>query len=65
MTTANPLPDDVFGPADSDWNVKRQQLEKAALLAAAELIAHSGAAGIQGLEGFGVSLSIRLTDNTN
>lgn len=65
MTTANPLPDDVFGPADSDWHAKREQLQKAALLAAAELIAHSGAAEIQGLEGFGVSLSIQLTDTTN
>ncbi|WP_047473967.1 hypothetical protein [Delftia sp. ZNC0008] len=65
MTNATPTPEEIFGPADSDWNVKREQLEKAAILAAAELIAHSGAAGIQGLEGFGVSLSIRLTDATN
>jgi len=65
VTTANPLPDDVFSPADSDWNVKREQLQKAALLAAAELISHTGSAGIEGLEGFGVSLSIQLTDTTN
>lgn len=63
MTTHTPA--EIFGPADSDWNAKREQLQQAALLAAAELIAHTDAAGIDGLEGFGVSLSIQLTDATN
>lgn len=65
MTTAQDqqsLPEEVFGESDSEWNIARGKLEAAALLAAAELIAHAGASWTQ-IQGHGVTLEIRVNDD--
>lgn len=64
MSTENQPPESlaqaVFGDPDSEWHETRQKLETAALISAAELMAHTVASWVQ-FEGFGVKLTIELT----
>lgn len=56
------LAETVFGDPDSDWHKTRAEAETKVLLAAAELLAHAGAATIS-LQGFGVSVKLECLPN--
>ena len=59
--TLDSLVENVLSDADSEWNQSRERLEVAALLAAAELLAHTGAAGCR-IAGHGVSIEVKTTE---
>ncbi len=56
---ATDLPTNVFSDIESDWHQERMRLEKATLLAAAELMAHTCASATE-QDGFGVSVRIEV-----
>ena len=58
MTQHENLIENVLSDSDSEWNESRRRLESTVLLAAAELLAHTGAAGCS-IAGHGVSIEIR------
>ena len=61
QNTLGSLVENVSSDADSEWNQSRERLEAAALLAAAELLAHVGAAGCC-IAGHGVSIEVKTIE---